>query len=103
MKALKHSPEWNPMPDKADKHAIARNKKAALLPVPYSHMTDLQIHARGTLVEGGRVDYHTGKGAETLFINAGYVRNANEVMHKAQMAYSNFITNKPKPMGSETK
>ena len=98
MKALKNSRVWNPIPEKSEKHAIARNKKMSLLPTPYSSMTILQVHATGYIPGKGRIDKRFGKGSETLFIQMGVVRNEEEVSLKAEAIHSLFISHKPAPM-----
>ena len=91
MKTLKHSPEWNPTPDKADKHQIARNKKAALLPTPFGSMSDFQVHAFAYVIGVGRVDARIGKGAETLSVNMGVINRADDVESKARTVYSAIL------------
>jgi len=99
MKALRHLPEWNPTPGKSEKHAIAKNKKMALLPTPYSSLTTLQVHATGYIPEKGRVDKRFGNGgSETLFVDMGVVHDEAEVARQAEATHSLFITKKPAPM-----
>ncbi len=90
MKALKHSPEWNPTPDKSEKHQIARNAKAARFPTPFGSMPDFQVHAYGLVPGVGRVDARVGKGPETLPINMGLISRASMVEDKARITYNSI-------------
>lgn len=93
MKSLKHSPQWNPMPDKSERHQIARNAKSALLPTPYSGMGgNFQVHVQGYVAGVGRIDARQGKGAETLFINLGVVNAVTDVENRARVVHTT-ITN----------
>jgi hypothetical protein len=66
MKCLKHSPEWG---GPLKKHVDKNGKEITF--TPYSRMTSLQVHVKGTTKDMRHVEGRYGVGAETLFVDLG--------------------------------
>jgi len=79
MKAIKHSPEYDPK--------ASRDPK----PIPLSFWPDLKVHVRGYTREYKRYDFHLGKGPETFFFKMKHLaRDVREIEQYAYRIYNGF-------------
>ncbi len=96
MRSLKQFPEW--MSDRLDGSGKeikgVKNKKESEPVIPFSNMSDFQVHAYAVVNGAGRIDARHGKGSETLSINMGFVKNIEDVESKARAVYYSILGEK---------
>jgi len=89
LKAIKHLPE----------HKIRRYADDETV-TSFSMMTALQVHVRGYvpikneetgIVKKNRVDVFRGNGPETLYIDAGIVRDEQALRNRANLVYQQYV------------